>query len=221
VTRVLAISDEVSDALYGDRLKGIGADIVVSCGDLPFDYLEYVVTVTNVPLLYVFGNHDPAPRREERALDLALRPPFLRAFDADSFGPEGCTNVDGRILDVGGLRIAGLGGSTRYSEGPYQYTESQMRRRSLRLELHARLRKLRDGRTVDVLMAHSPPRDLGDDPDPAHRGFRSFHRLVRALSPQVMVHGHVHPHGRELPDHRIGDTSIVNAVGYKLLEVGP
>ncbi|MGH3452683.1 MAG: metallophosphoesterase, partial [Haloechinothrix sp.] len=60
MTRVLAVADEVNEALFvPDNLTRAAPDLVVSCGDLPFDYLEYLVTVLNVPLLYVPGNHDP------------------------------------------------------------------------------------------------------------------------------------------------------------------
>src|SRR5215210_4093008 len=58
--KILAISDEVVEFLYGPQLKEQYADVdlVLGCGDLPFYYLEYIVTVLNVPLYYVPGNHD-------------------------------------------------------------------------------------------------------------------------------------------------------------------
>ncbi|MGH2694195.1 MAG: metallophosphoesterase family protein, partial [Actinomycetota bacterium] len=117
-------------------------------------------------------------------------------------------------------RVAGLGGSVRYSKGPNQYTQAEMRRRALRLELRGRVRRLRDGRGVDLLIAHSPPAGVGDDPDdPAHRGFKAFHRLVGSLSPRLLLHGHVHPFGREAPPGRLGATEVHNVVGHKVLEV--
>ncbi|HYU92441.1 MAG TPA: metallophosphoesterase, partial [Actinomycetota bacterium] len=118
--RILAVADEVDESLGGEALAQLRPDLMLSAGDLPFDYLEYLVTVLNVPLLYVPGNHDPSlhSRREELAW-----PPSIELKDArDPVGPLGCTNVDGRIEDVAGLRVAGLGGSIRYREGPNQYT---------------------------------------------------------------------------------------------------
>ena len=44
--------------MYGDRLPSLNPDLVIGCGDLPFDYLEYLVSRLDVPLLYVPGNHD-------------------------------------------------------------------------------------------------------------------------------------------------------------------
>lgn len=216
---VLAISDEVSEVLHGDRLKELAPDVVLSCGDLPNDYLEYVVTAANAPLLYVPGNHDRVPRSQRQAALGVPFPPMGPDMGEQDLGPRGCQSVDGRIVDVRGLRVAGLGGSMRYSEGSYQYTESQMRRRSLLIELRARFKSLFDGKRVDILVTHAPPFEVGDDTDPAHRGFRCFHRLVKVLAPRLMVHGHIHPHGRPLRDHHIGDTQVVNAVGYRVLEV--
>jgi hypothetical protein len=61
--------------------------------------------MTNVPLLYVRGNHD-------------------RGYDRKP--PLGCTDIDDKIYDFNGLRILGLGGSIRYHEGPDMYTEAEM-----------------------------------------------------------------------------------------------
>ncbi|MGA8924490.1 MAG: hypothetical protein WB682_15225, partial [Candidatus Dormiibacterota bacterium] len=60
MTRILAVADEVDEKLEGDKLPALRPDVVLSCGDLPFDYLEYLVSRLDVPLLYVPGNHDPS-----------------------------------------------------------------------------------------------------------------------------------------------------------------
>ena len=84
--------------------------------------------------MYVPGNHDPNVKPLDTtfvALDHRIPIP----------GPEGCDNVDGRVLEVHGLRVAGLGGSLRYKDGPNQYTQAQMRWRAIKLELRVRDRK--------------------------------------------------------------------------------
>jgi hypothetical protein len=220
VARLLAIADEVDRELYDPQIKELDVQLVLSCGDLPFEYLEFIVTALNVPLLYVPGNHDPDLRG--RPLDKEIIGPtgFRRPWDSEPLGPLGCTKIDGRVVDEAGFRVAGLGGSVRYSKGPNQYTQAEMRRRALRLELHCRVKRLRDGRGLDLFIAHSPPAGVGDEPDdPAHRGFKSFHRLVEKLSPRLLLHGHVHPFGRETPLGRLGDTEVHNVVGHKVLEV--
>src|SRR5438270_6095919 len=154
MTRVLAIADQEDEGLYGQKLLDLKPDLVLSGGDLDFDYLENLVSRLDVPLLYVPGNHDP----ELRPRDANWEP---LSFEADPPGPRGCRSVDGRILEVAGLRIAGLGGSIRYREGPNQYTESQMRRRAFRLRLGQRVTQVLGARPVDILLTHAPP--TGDD----------------------------------------------------------
>ncbi len=222
MTRLLAIADEVDRELYDPQIKELDVDLVVSCGDLPFDYLEFIVTTLNVPLLYVPGNHDPDLRGRPLDGDIIglTKTGLRRSWETDPPGPLGGINTDGRIVDEAGLRLAGLGGSVRYSEGPNQYTQAEMRSRALRLELRGRLKRLTDGRAVDILMAHSPPAGLGDNPeDPAHRGFVAFHRLVKKLSPRLVLHGHIHPFGTPTPPNRLESAEVHNVVGHKVLEV--
>lgn len=187
---------------------------MLACGDLPFEYLEYLVTRLNVPLLYVPGNHDP----ELRAVDSTWTPP--RGFiDPPVPGPEGCTNVDGRLIEESGLRVAGLGGSIRYKPGPNQYSKGQMNWRALKLGLRIALGPAREGRKVDVLVTHSPPYEAGEGNDPAHVGFAAFDRMIRRFHPVLAIHGHVHPFGRVLPERQIGTTRVVNVVAARMLEI--
>jgi Icc-related predicted phosphoesterase len=226
MARILAVSDEVDDRLLGTDLKGRDVDLVIACGDLPFDYLETLVTLANVPLVYVPGNHDPELRR--RPSDISpediVKPFSFRPDDYDRPGPRGCVNLDGRVRDVAGLRVAGLGGSMRYTEGPNQYTQKQMQRRAARLEMRVRLealvpRRAAPPRDIEVLITHAAPLGVGDEDDSCHEGFAAFHGLVARLSPRVLIHGHVHPYGRRVEDHSINGTRVVNAVGHRLIEV--
>jgi uncharacterized protein len=212
LTRILAIADEVDESLDNDKLGRLRPDVVVSAGDLPFDYLEYIVSRLDVPLVYVPGNHDP----ELRSSDPTWSP--LRT-ETPRPGPQGCDNADGRILVGGGLRIAGLGGSMRYKKGPNQYTDAEMRWRSLSLEVRIKLNPARGSRNLDVLLTHAPPLGWGSKDDLAHRGFAAFLRLVKELRPRWLVHGHVHPYGRAQPERQLAGTQVVNAVPSRLIEI--
>lgn len=210
--RILAVSDEVDEGFYGEMLPAIKPDVVLGCGDLPFDYLEYLVSRLDVPVLYVPGNHDP----NLKPLDTTWTPP--RA-EPPITGPEGCDNIDGRVVEFRGWRIAGLGGSLRYKEGPNQYTQGQMSRRALRLELSLRLKRVRNGRKLDILVTHAPPFGTAEAKDAAHVGFVAHLRLIRRFHPLLAVHGHVHPFGRVIPERMIGSTRVVNVVPWRELEV--
>lgn len=210
--RILAVADEPYPGL--PDLTEARPDLVVSCGDLPWDDLERIVDVANVPLLFVPGNHDPA---------LVTAPQWPPAIPnphlIDPPGPRGCTSVDGRIVDAAGLRVTGLGGSIRYRRGPNQYTQAEMARRARRLGDRALLKRLRDGRRVDVLITHSPPKGLGDEDDRPHEGFEAFHRLVRRLRPKLLLHGHIHPYGIARPDRYIDSTRVVNVIPYRVIDL--
>jgi calcineurin-like phosphoesterase family protein len=211
VTLILAVADEIDETLYGGKLLRLRPDLVVSCGDLPFEYLEHLVSRLDVPLLYVPGNHDPNLQAADPTWT-TLRP------DRPAPGPEGCINADGRIIDAAGLRVAGLGGSIRYKPGANQYTQAQMRWRALSLEVRIRLKRRR-ARKLDVLLTHAPPFGWGPGEDAAHVGFAAFTRIVQDLSPRLLIHGHVHPFGRAQAPGRLGATQIVNAVPSRLVEI--
>ena len=206
------MADEVDEGFYGDKLPAVRPDLVLSCGDLPFDYLEYLVSRLDVPLLYVPGNHDPSLK----APDTTWTAP---RFDPPDPGPQGCVNIDGRVIDVLDLRVAGFGGSLRYKEGPNQYSQGQMGRRALRLELSIRLKRVKRGRRLDILVTHAPPFGAAEAKDAAHVGFVAFLRLIRHFQPALAVHGHVHPYGRALPEREIGATRVVNVVPSRVIEL--
>lgn len=162
--KILVIADDEINELWqgwsnaeAEKLRDIS--LILSAGDLHPAYLEFLVTMLNVPLLYVRGNHDSC-------------------YDDDS--PQGCIDIDDRIVEVeeapsGGaivrrpglqgmwddflhklnphvpitekkidllkkkprrIRIAGLGGSMRYGNGKDMYTETEMRARVRRLKFY-------------------------------------------------------------------------------------
>jgi Icc-related predicted phosphoesterase len=203
--KVLAISDIVEPALHGFGLKGYaaGVEAAVSCGDLPFDYLEYIVTVLGVPLYYVLGNHDP---------------------DARKASPAGCTPLDGRVVDAGrGVLLAGLSGSPWYSGEPNQHTEGAMRLKARALSARVAWSRARGRGAPDAFVTHAPPFGLGDREDPAHVGFESFVGLIDRHAPLLWLHGHVHlygPEARASRETRRGSTQLVNVYGHRMLEIG-
>ena len=218
LVRVLAVSDEIDEALLADVGPVRGVGLILACGDLPLGYLGSLMNALEVPLAFVPGNHDPdlsGYRTSRAGLTLQAGMPARLPW------PDGAVNVDGRVVDVGGLRVAGLGGCRRYSGGPNQYTDRQQARRARRLRGRARWRRLRDGRGVDVLLTHAPPRGVGDGEDPPHRGFTALSGLVAAVRPAALLHGHVHPYGAPVRPGRLGCTMVCNVTGWHVLEIGP
>jgi Icc-related predicted phosphoesterase len=193
---ILIVSDEESPVLWDYYTPGklAGYDLILSCGDLNAKYLEFLVTMARCPLLYVHGNHDGSYTHQP---------------------PEGCDCIDDRLLVYQGLRILGLGGSRKYSNGSHQYTERQMEKRIRKLK---RAIQLAGG--VDLVVAHAAPRGVGDAEDRTHQGFEAFLPLIKEYNPRYFLHGHVHlNYGTNIPrTGHYGDTEVVNCCGKYVLE---
>jgi Icc-related predicted phosphoesterase len=195
--RILAVSDEEEPQLLDERtVAGQGrVDLVIGCGDLPADYLDALCTAYSAPLVFVRGNHDPPGGQGD----------YLRAAE-----------IDGRVVTERGLLIAGLEGSIRYSDGAHQYTERQMMAKVRALRLRLRLRR------PDILITHGPPAGVNEGTDAPHKGLLAIRRAVEWMRPALLLHGHVHPYGREIVrEGRLGETRVINVVGHRLIELAP
>jgi len=167
--KILALSDEPSNQLWGERCREIleGVDLILSAGDLPAKYLSFLTCFTNAPIVYVRGNHDD---------HYASNP------------PEGCLCAEDTVVLIKGIRILGLGGSIRYRpDAQNMYTEKEMASR-----IRALRTRLRFTGGFDILLTHSPIRGLGDQDNNTHKGFECFGPLLDQYRPAVMIHGHVH-----------------------------
>lgn len=199
--KLLALSDKVDERIYhrsiADKYGDI--DLILGCGDLPAYYLEYVVSMLDVPLLYVPGNHDQ-----------------------DAFEVPGGRCVDGRLVKTNGLWIMGLGGSRRYKPvGRHQYTESEMRWRVYRMILRIWGKSLFKGKEIDIFISHSPPLGIHDCADWTHMGFSSFHTLLRIAKPYLMLHGHSHITCNLVKSKsRLCETEIINIFPFRIIEFG-
>jgi len=206
--KILVVADKVAELVHGPYIRKYFGDVelVLSCGDLPYDYLEYIVTMLGVPLLFVRGNHD--------------REWVQTAQGVVPASPGGCVDADLRVVECGGLLIAGLQGSQRYKPGPYQYSDSEMAWRSMALWPALLRNRLRYGRYLDILITHAAPRGIHDQPDLCHRGFRSLVRFMDRFKPRYLIHGHIHLYGRDQPWRSIyRGTEVINAFGYRVVEV--
>jgi Icc-related predicted phosphoesterase len=192
--KILTVSDRVEPVLYDrfDAKRFSGVNLILSCGDLPPEYLSFMAAAFNVPLYYVRGNHD-----------IRLKP------------PDGCTDLHGKLIRFEGVGILGLAGSRWYNGGPNQYTEEEMRKiiRSLRKKIW------RQG-GVDIVITHAPPRYIHDAEDQCHRGFKSYQWIIDHYSPRYFIHGHIHAVFGD-PSQRItmvDKTKVLNTYGYHLFE---
>jgi predicted phosphodiesterase len=191
--RILAVADAESRALeHFDPARWGKVDLLVSCGDLKAGYLDYLASILNVPSVYVRGNHDAAYR-----------------------DVPGWENADGRVVEVGGVRIAGLEGARWYGGSGVEVGERTMAWRARLLGWRIAL-----AGGADVLVTHAPP-VLADGPtDHVHAGFAAFNRLLVRHRPRLWLHGHIHlSYGRGPRERRVGATRVVDCYGAHLLEL--
>jgi len=205
--KLLAVSDQVEDRVYSLAADGHFADVdlIVGCGDLPYVYLEYLLTVLNKPLCYVPGNHDPA---------YVANSPKTKV--------EGGINLDRRLLFINGFLVGGLGGSIRYRpDGVNQYSQSQAEIGAWTMLPGLVMNRVLYGRALDILVSHSPPYGIHDEDSQAHRGLHALNWLLRVARPRYHFHGHTFFPRQNLsdPDSQIGPTHIYNVFPYKVINI--
>ena len=205
--KILAVSDEVVERLYNLCESGHFKEIelILGCGDLPYPYLENLLTFLNIPLFYVPGNHDPN-----------YNPNNHLAY------VEGGSNLDLKVTRFKKFLIAGFGGSIRYRpNGTNQYSQTEAYGRALRMLPRLLLNKMNYGRSLDILITHSPPFHIHDEESQAHEGLKAINWLIQMAKPRYHFHGHTHFQRRNLsPSETVqGLTKIVNVFPYKILEV--
>lgn len=195
--KILLVSDTESryiwDHFNKEKFKDI--DLVISCGDLKASYLQFLVTMIGVPVVYIHGNHD------ERYV---TNPPL------------GCDSIDDDLVVINGYRILGLGGSPEYRGGIFQYSEKEMQKRYKKLG-----KKIKKAGGIDILVTHSPAFELGDGEDFAHIGFKTIRTILDDWKPTYHFHGHQHLNYGQKNERSIqhGSTLIVNAHDYHIIEI--
>lgn len=203
MARILFVSDTVMPQLENAanlRRRYADVDLVVSCGDMPAAYLDFISTILNVPLLYVRGNHD-------------------EMYDQE---PPGGINLHMNYFEYKGLSFVGLEGSIRYNRGTIQYTPAEMRVNVLKLAPRLRYNRWRRGVGVDVFVTHAPAKGIHDAVDYPHNGFESFLRFMEWYHPRYMVHGHVHTWDRrQVVQTDYHQTRIVNINPYIVMDIQP
>lgn len=221
--KILVVGDYEEKCLWGKWTAEMAAklsdvDFILSLGDLSSYYLEFLTEKLNIPLVYVPGNHD------------------IGYIDNP---PKRCINADGKIIDlrlnsdnvVQLVRITGLGGSMRYKDGHYQYSEEEQQSRVEKLLYDLDNNKKIETPDVKILLTHAPCRGYGDMDDLAHRGFDCFNKLLERWKPQVHCYGHVHQEYNDYIVHTMeadgfnrllnhpSGTHLINGCGYQFIIV--
>jgi len=207
IVKILAVSDEVVERLYSLCSSGHfhQIELILGCGDLPYPYLENLLTLLNIPLFYVPGNHDPTYNQDSSLAHV-----------------EGGSNLDLKVVRYKKFLIGGFGGSIHYRpNGTNQYTQTEAYFRAFRMFPRLLLNQLNFGRSLDILITHSPPFGIHDEETQAHQGLKAINWLIQVAKPRYHFHGHTHFQRQNLsPSESIQDlTKIVNIFPYKIIDV--
>lgn len=217
--RVLCIADNIDPLVYSSNIKERFGDVqlVLSAGDLPLSYYDFIVSSLNKPLVFVFGNHHLkyfnafGGRSHKSQFDWS-------EYENQNLG--GFTYTGWKITKINGLLIAGFGGSKRYNNEENQYTEWRMKTKMLRVLPHLFWNRLVHGRYIDIVLTHAPAKGIGDGEDRCHSGFESYLWFMRKFKPKFLIHGHIHLYDQNSTRiYNYNDTTVVNAYNHVVIEV--
>ena len=231
--KILCLSDYVDPLIYNQNIKQVFSDIdlVLCAGDLPLDYVDFVVTMLNKPTYFIFGNHNLNDFAYYHKSAADMQGQMQNNPNRHTFG-HGGTYAGFKVLedtslmikdpDTGMTRpllIAGVSGSLLYNKGLNQYSERQMKLKLLKMVPKLIKNKMKYGRYMDILLTHASPRHIHDKEDPCHKGFECFNWFIQKYKPALMIHGHIHLYdAREERVTKSGDTTVVNAYAHWILE---
>ena len=231
--KILCVSDYVDPLIYNQNVKEAFSDIdlILCAGDLPMDYIDFIVSVFNKPTYFVFGNHDLKEYHfyhKDSRLDTTRLKNYEQAIHGHgatylgfkTFVNQNLLIEDPETGEKTPLLIAGTSGSRRYNNGLCQFTDTQMKLKLLKMVPKLIYNKIKYGRYLDIFMTHASPRHIHDHEDPCHLGFECYNWFLQRFKPTYMVHGHIHLY--DLREERIGkyfDSTVVNAYAHYVIEL--
>ena len=58
--KILCVSDQIDPLVYSSLAKErfASVDAILCAGDLPSDYIDFIVSTLNKPAFFIFGNHN-------------------------------------------------------------------------------------------------------------------------------------------------------------------
>jgi len=215
--KILCVSDQIDPLIYTNSLKMRYADVdlVLCAGDLPMDYIDFIVSTLNKPTVFVFGNHHTKEYRYYRT----GRNSEYDTGDENEIRSAGAAYIDEKVIKEEGVIISGLGGSMCYNKGENQFTNFQMKMRILKILPGLLFNRIFRGRYLDILLTHAPPLGIHDRKDKCHWGFECFLWFMKVFRPRYLVHGHIHLYDlSEVRITRYLDTTVVNAYGHYIID---
>ena len=152
--------------LISERISLLNPNVTIVCGDItnfgsPMEAKEIIDSIPGV-VLAVPGNCDP---------------PGIEEGVAESHGID----LHGKVVNIGGIRFGGFGGSKRMFGTVREYDEDY---------LGINVRSVIQG--LEVLVLHGPPYGINDLSPKGHAGSREVLKAIRKHIPKLVLSGHIH-----------------------------
>ena len=230
--KILCVSDYVDPLIYNQNVKEIFPDIdaIICAGDLPMDYIDFIVSVFNKPTYFIFGNHNlkdfgfyhkiDSPQGQQQYMERKHHGSGAKYMGFKTSVENIFTIKDSVTGKERPLLMAGVSGSFKYNNGLCQYSDFEMKLKLIKMIPKLLKNKKKYGTYLDIFLTHATPRHIHDHEDPCHKGFECFNWFIEKFKPTYMIHGHIHLY--DMREERIGvynDTTVINAYAHHILEI--
>ena len=186
---ILVIADTHNCLTYNSDMinflkNNLNYDCCILLGDHSAnDLYEIVQIIPSYKIYGVLGNHDSWNKYEE----------------------YGITNINGKIIEIKGLKIAGLGGSFKYKDNQnyalYTHEES--------------IQILSNVESADILITHDRPY-VKNNNDMVHDGLKGITQYIYANHVPINIHGHLHENSVE---YLKNGTKVISIYGAKIINI--
>lgn len=168
---------------YLKKLNSTNFDICITLGDISGNDFEIIKKYIPINKIYgIVGNHD----------------------SLDALEQKGITNINGKVIECKGIKIAAIMGSNRYKNGDYgMLTQEEC------LELEQNMDK------ADILISHDKAY-VYDRHDNVHDGLKGITDYIYRNHIPLHIHGHLH---EEYEETLKNGTKSICLYQIKVLEI--
>jgi len=224
--KILAVSDKDDSKLQACILQNMkflqDIDVIVSCGDISSQYLEFLVDSLKKPLFFVRGNHQTFYPSDHKGY---LEKFISDIYDTDKHFNFGGINLHARAEIFKDYIFIGFEGSMKYNKGSFQYTQHEMTKIVKKMENTIYFMQMKDlilrrKKRKIIVVSHAPLAGIHDQKDLCHQGFSRFKNFLNKFKPIVWLHGHIHFNDqRNAQITRFDETLVVNTYGFHVINI--
>jgi hypothetical protein len=185
--------------------------MILAIADRPpeHDVLE-LIDKSQVELVCLLGDLEYSDLRWlESIKDIPKIGVYGNHCSGNYFDSLGIKNLHLKTFEFKGIVFGGFEGSIRYKDSSDAKMHTQEEAKAL----------LKNFQKVDVMIAHSPPFGINDEPDSqSHQGLMALREYIKTRKPRYFLHGHTYPVSKNLVTKYAG-TDIIYVFGDKIIKI--